>query len=62
MNNAIEFAKEIERKKQAIKQSTSDNLKRQYRKSVNRSIKELKYYCNLRGLSINEVWKEARHC
>jgi predicted helicase len=62
MNRAIEFAKDIERKKHVLKTATSYKLINDYSKSVKRSIRELKYYCRTRGLNFQEVMREAKRC
>ena len=51
MNKAIELAKEIQRKHKAIQNTKSEKLKKDYTKSIARSIRELKYYCNAQGLN-----------
>ena len=50
MNRAIELVKEIQRKRKAIQNTKSEKLKRDYTKSITRSIRDLKYYCNAKGL------------
>ena len=59
MNNAVELAKEIYRKIKAREKTKSETLKRDYAKSITRDYKELLYYCQVRGLSIDEVWDET---
>ena len=59
MKQAIDFAKEILRKKQAIRESKSIRLCRDYQKSVDKSIKELRYYCKTTGLNYRLVMAEA---
>jgi hypothetical protein len=56
---AIYVAKGIKRKKQAMKNTESPNLKKQYQKSIKRDIGDLKFYCNQKNLSYNEVWAKA---
>lgn len=56
---AIYAAKGIKRKKQAMKNTESPNLKKQYQKSIKRDIADLKYYCSLKNISYNEVWAKA---
>lgn len=59
MTKAIKFAKEIKQKKYAIEKSNSPNLKKQYQKSIKRDIADLKFYCNQKNISYNEVWAKA---
>ena len=58
MNRAIEFAKDIKQKQEIIKSTKSKYLKTDLSKSVKRSIKELKYYCKLKGINYCELSKE----
>lgn len=58
MNKAIEFAQEIRKKQEIINNTNSRYLKTDLSKSVKRSIKELKYYCKLKGINYCELSKE----
>lgn len=60
MERAVEFAKEILRKEEAIQETKSDSLKRDYRIAVHRDRGELIYYCHALGLSVREVYRIAR--
>lgn len=59
MNKAIEFYSEILRKRQALQKSKSQNLKRDYAKSINRSMHELRQYCDFKNISVAEVIKRT---
>ena len=61
MKRAIELAAEIERKKAAIHKTKSEYLRRDYGKSIKRSMAELKYYCRSRGIDYDEVIRSAEH-
>lgn len=56
---AITHAMEILRKKEAIRKTKSEKLKRDYSKNVKKSIKELKYYCKMNGLRFMDVMQKA---
>ena len=56
---AITHAMEILRKKEAIRKTKSEKLKRDYSKNVKKSIKELKYYCKINGLRFMDVMQKA---
>ena len=60
MNRAVEFAREILRKENAINTTGNDSLKRDYRMSVHRDRGDLIYYCHCKGLSVKEVYRLAR--
>lgn len=60
MKAAIELAKEILRKEDAISRTKSGRLRWQYTRSINRDKTELQYYCRNRGLTISEVFKKAK--
>lgn len=60
MEKAVEFAKEILRKEKAINVTKSDKLKRDYRASLHRDRGDLAYYCACKGLSVKDVFREAR--
>lgn len=55
MNKALEFAKEIKEKEEAVKKSNSDYFKRDYRKSIERDRKELKYYCKQKDIDFDKL-------
>ena len=59
MTEAIKFAKEIMRKKDAVKRTNSIYLKRDYEKSIQEDIKELRFYCESKGLSMKEIVARA---
>ena len=56
MVEAVEFAKEIYRKMTAIDLSKSQQLKTDYKKSIRRDYEDLKFYCECKNISINDVW------
>lgn len=60
MNNAIEYAREIQRKINARDKSKSIFLKKDYGRAVTREINELKYYCKAKELNFDVVWKKAK--
>lgn len=60
MEKAVEFAREILRKEKAINETNSDKLKRDYRLSLHRDRGDLIYYCHCMGLSVRDVYREAR--
>ena len=60
MKAATELAKEILRKQEAIRKSRSDNLKRDYKKSIESDRNELLYYCRERHLDVGEVFEKAQ--
>lgn len=60
MEKAVEFAREILRKEKAINLTDSDKLKRDYRVSLHRDRGDLLYYCQCRGLSVKEVYRQAQ--
>lgn len=55
MKQAIEFAREILRKEDAIRRTKSKNLKWQYGRNLVKSRKELRYYCKQKGIDVSEV-------
>ena len=59
MKRAIEFAKEILRKEDAIRRTESPHLRQQYRRSIDKSKKELVFYCKCKNLDISEVFAVA---
>lgn len=54
MEQARIFAKEINRKIQAIEKTKSQYLKNDYAKSVRADLEELKTYCNYKGLNFTD--------
>lgn len=56
---AINYAKEIYRKRIAVEKTKSDTLKRDYWKNIKKSRKELKYYCKMTGLNYAEIIDKA---
>ena len=60
MKQAIDLAKEILRKENAIRRTKSGRLVWQYTRSINRDKNELIFYCRERGLDIEEVFKKAK--
>lgn len=60
MKAAIELAKEILRKKEAIRRTQSEHLKRDYKKSVEADRNELLYYCRQKHLDVGEVFEKAQ--
>ena len=59
MTEAVKFAKEIMRKKDAVKRTQSEMLKRDYEKSIKDDVKELRYYCDSKGLNMKEIVARA---
>lgn len=60
MKQAVKFAREILRKEQAIGNTNSNKLKRDYRTALHREREELAYYCQCKGLSAKEVYEKAK--
>lgn len=60
MKAAIDLAREILRKEEAIRITQSENLKRDYTKSIEDDKNELLFYCKIKGLSIAEVFRQAQ--
>ena len=59
MTEAVKFAKEIMRKKDAVKRTQSKYLKADYTKSIQKDVKELRQYCDAKGLNMKEVVARA---
>lgn len=59
MRKAIDFAREIVRKKQVVRGCKSASLHRDYQKSVDRSVRELRYYCKEKGLNYRKIMVKA---
>lgn len=55
MRKALEFVQEIKRKQEAIEKTNSRHLINDYKKSIKRDIKELKYYCEIKGIDYNQL-------
>lgn len=51
--------REINRKAAAAKNSKSEYLKRDYKKSVRRDLADLRFYCQNHGLDFKEVVRRA---
>ena len=59
MEEAIKFAKEIIRKREAVYKTKSPRLKHDYNKSINRDMNDLIYYASKHNLSMQEIWDKA---
>ena len=59
MNEAVKFAKEIIRKRDAAYKTKSEKLRRDYEKSIQRDQRELVYYAKAKRLDMKEVWERA---
>lgn len=57
MKQALIVVDEIKRLQAAMKRSKSMQLKNDYRKKINRHIKDLKIYCNYKNIDFKEVEK-----
>ena len=57
MKAAVEMAKGIRRKEEAIRKTKSWKLKKDLEKSNRRDKNELLFYCRSRGFTIDEVFK-----
>lgn len=57
MKQAMKLIENINRKKTAIKKSSSDYLKRDFEKSIRDDIEELKDYCQFKNIDFKEVEK-----
>ena len=55
MKQALIFIDEINRKKSALQKTKSQYLKNDYSKSIRQDIKELKSYCEYKGLDFQEL-------
>lgn len=60
MDKAIEFMREINRKREVIKTCDSQHLRRDYIKSVNRDVKDLKFFCICHNISYSDVVRSAK--
>jgi hypothetical protein len=59
VKQAIKFAAEIIRKKNAVLKTKSKSLKADYMKNVNDSEKELREYCRYKCLDYDEIMVKA---
>lgn len=57
MKQAKILIDEINRKKEAVKKTNSQHLKRDYNKSIQADLRELREYCLYRGLDYYELIK-----
>lgn len=57
MKNAKKMVAEIDRKKRALRNTKSEHLERDYRKSIYSDLKELRDYCKFKGLDFKAVIK-----
>ena len=60
MNKAVEFAKEIVRKQEALKHSTSGTLRNDYRKCIRQSLNDLRFYCECKKIDMCQVMGIAK--
>lgn len=59
MIEAVKFAREIIRKREASKKTKSEKLRRDYEKSIQRDQRDLVYYAQVRGLNMKAIWEAA---
>lgn len=59
MKSAVEFAKEMLRKEDAIRRTKSKHLKWQYRRNLKKAREELYFYCRCKNLKVSEVFELA---
>lgn len=59
MIEAVKFAREIIRKREASKKTKSEKLRRDYEKSIQRDQRDLVYYAQARGLDMRAIWEAA---
>ena len=59
MDEAIRFAVEIIRKRDATDKTISPRLKRDYNKSINTDMEDLLFYAQCHKLDMNEIWNTA---
>lgn len=59
MREAVSFAREIIRKREASKKTKSEKLRRDYEKSIQRDQKELIFYAKAKGLDMKAIWEAA---
>jgi len=60
MKAAIDLARRILSKEEAIRKTKSQMLKNDLMKSIRNDKNELLFYCRSRGFTIDEVFKEAK--
>jgi hypothetical protein len=58
-DEAIRFAVEIIRKRDATTKTASPRLKHDYNKSINADMDDLLFYVQCHNLDMSEVWKKA---
>ena len=61
MKQALILMKEINRKREAIKNSKSEHLKHDYKTRIKRDLQELKEYCGYKGLDYKAVTGERTY-
>lgn len=59
MNEAVKFAIEIIRKREALYNTKSEKLRRDYEKSIQTDMKDLLFYVRCHRLNMTDVWKMA---
>lgn len=59
MQKAVELATEILKKSQIVQDTSSNRLKKDLQKNVNRIRKELLYYCRCKNIDIKDVITKA---
>lgn len=55
MKQALKFIDEINRKKLALQKTKSKYLRHDYSKSIDQDIRDLKEYCNYKGIDFDEL-------
>lgn len=58
-DRAVEFAKEIIRKRKAVIHSDSLTLKHDYNKSINSDMQDIIFYAQCHHLDMQQVWDKA---
>lgn len=58
-DQAVEFAKDIIRKRKAAIQSVSPKLKHDYNKSINSDMQDIIFYAQCHHLDMQQVWDKA---
>ena len=59
LDEAIRFAAEIIRKRDATDKTVSPRLKRDYNKSISSDMEDLLFYVKCHKLDMSEVWNKA---
>ena len=59
MEEAVKFALEIIRKREAAYETKSPKLRRDYNKSVSQDMKDLIYYAQCHKLDMVDIWNAA---